>query len=224
MEDCHVIIFISQNRNPNFPQTLAATINPHGSHRRFRPPRFCSDASPPTSATSRAAHLHLLAQNATVSTQPRTCNTSPESALPPSLHLAPPQVLHPHAAATENARAKSESRKLRCTSIRVAPSPPLAKVRHHSINLTDQYTQQQRKRFMIHHRAFAGEEDLTGKRETAAVTTWGRRSETLILERESALCATCQHLIGQSNWSTGQLWSTGQSQQSTLVKTANMVK
>jgi len=38
---------------------------------------------------------------------------------------------------------------------------------------------------------------------------------------ERVLCATCQHLIGQS---TGQLWSTGQSQQSTLVKTANMVK
>ena len=28
---------------------------------------------------------------------------------------------------------------------------------------------------------------------------------------ERLLCATCQHLIGQSNWSTGQLWSTGQS-------------
>ena len=41
---------------------------------------------------------------------------------------------------------------------------------------------------------------------------------------ERVLCATCQRLIGQSNWSTGQLWSTGQSQQSTLVKTANMVK
>ena len=52
MEGCHVIIFISQNRNPNFPQTLAASINPHGSHRRFRPPRFCSDASPPTLAAS----------------------------------------------------------------------------------------------------------------------------------------------------------------------------
>jgi len=36
--------------------------------------------------------------------------------------------------------------------------------------------------------------------------------------RERVLCATCQRLIGQSNWSTGQ------SQQSTLVKTANMVK
>ncbi|QCD89992.1 hypothetical protein DEO72_LG4g944 [Vigna unguiculata] len=62
-------------------------------------------------------------------------------------------------------------------SIRVAPSPPLAKVHHHSINLTDQYTQQQRKRFMIHHRAFAGEEDLTGKCETVVVTTGGRRSK-----------------------------------------------
>ncbi|QCD83039.1 hypothetical protein DEO72_LG2g3382 [Vigna unguiculata] len=47
-------------------------------------------------------------------------------------------------------------------------------------------------------------------------------AETLILE--SVLCATRQRLIGHSNWSTGQLWSTGQSQQSTLVKTANMVK
>jgi len=44
------------------------------------------------------------------------------------------------------------------------------------------------------------------------------------LKRESALYAMCQHLVGQSNWSTGQLWSTGQSQQSTLVKTAKMVK
>jgi len=35
MEGCHVIIFISQNRNPNFSQTLAATINLHGSRRRF---------------------------------------------------------------------------------------------------------------------------------------------------------------------------------------------
>ena len=41
---------------------------------------------------------------------------------------------------------------------------------------------------------------------------------------ERKCTATCQHLIGQSNWSTGQFWSTGQSQQSTLVKTANMVK
>ena len=41
---------------------------------------------------------------------------------------------------------------------------------------------------------------------------------------ERKCTATCQHLIRQSNWSTGQLWSTGQSQQSTLVKTANMVK
>jgi len=44
------------------------------------------------------------------------------------------------------------------------------------------------------------------------------------LERESALCATCQAAIGQSNWSTGQHWSTGQSQQSTLIKTEKMVK
>jgi len=42
---------------------------------------------------------------------------------------------------------------------------------------------------MIHHRAFAREEDLTEKRETAAVTREGGEceSETLILERESAL-------------------------------------
>jgi len=46
--------------------------------------------------------------------------------------------------------------------------------------------------------------------------------ETLILEREHS--ATCQAAIGQSNWSTGQHWSNGQSQQSTLVKTAKMVK
>jgi len=39
-----------------------------------------------------------------------------------------------------------------------------------------------------------------------------------------SLCATCQAAIGQSNWSAGQLWSNGQSQQSTLVKTAKMVK
>ncbi|QCD78652.1 hypothetical protein DEO72_LG1g2288 [Vigna unguiculata] len=38
---------------------------------------------------------------------------------------------------------------------------------------------------------------------------------------ERKCTATCQHLIGQSNWSN---WSTGQSQQSTLVKTAKMVK
>jgi len=34
----------------------------------------------------------------------------------------------------------------------------------------------------------------------------------------------CQAAIGQSNWSTGQHWSTGKIQQSTLVKTAKMVK
>jgi len=39
-----------------------------------------------------------------------------------------------------------------------------------------------------------------------------------------SLCATCQTAIGQSNWSTGELWSNGQSQQSTMVKTAKMVK
>ena len=41
---------------------------------------------------------------------------------------------------------------------------------------------------------------------------------------ERKCTATCQAAIGQSNWSTGQHWSTGQSQQSTLVKTAKMVK
>ena len=42
----------------------------------------------------------------------------------------------------------------------------------------------------------------------------GRKEEGVAnpsLERESALCATCQAAIGQSNWSTSQLWSTGQS-------------
>jgi len=48
------------------------------------------------------------------------------------------------------------------------------------------------------------------------------REQTLILEREHSV--TCQAAIGQSNWSTGQHWSTGQSQQSTLGKTAKMVK
>ncbi|QCD82397.1 hypothetical protein DEO72_LG2g2735 [Vigna unguiculata] len=49
MEGCHVIIFISQNRNPNFPQTLAATINLHGSCRCFRPPHFMQHQSRPSS-------------------------------------------------------------------------------------------------------------------------------------------------------------------------------
>jgi len=38
MEGCHVIIFISQNRNPNFPQTLAATIHLNGRRRQSRRP------------------------------------------------------------------------------------------------------------------------------------------------------------------------------------------
>jgi len=58
-----------------------------------------------------------------------------------------------------------------------------------------------------------------------AVTREGEECESETLISGERICtATCQHLIGQSNWSTGQLWSTGQSQQSTLVKTANMVK
>ncbi|QCE00037.1 hypothetical protein DEO72_LG7g1323 [Vigna unguiculata] len=64
-----------------------------------------------------------------------------------------------------------------------------------------------------HAPAFAGEEDLAGKRETTAVTTGGGRGRNPN-SGERVLCATCQRLIGQSNWSTGQLWSTGQSQQS----------
>ncbi|QCE14871.1 hypothetical protein DEO72_LG11g1877 [Vigna unguiculata] len=63
MEGCHVIIFISQNRNHSFPQTLAATINLHGSHRRFRPPsRFTHQqlnlAPPPRQPSSSRCHPH----------------------------------------------------------------------------------------------------------------------------------------------------------------------
>ena len=72
MEGCHVIIFISQNRNPNFPQTLAATINLHGSHRRFRPPRFCSDASPPM----HEFHHHQQHSNLQRAPPPRTCTSA----------------------------------------------------------------------------------------------------------------------------------------------------
>jgi len=47
------------------------------------------------------------------------------------------------------------------------------------------------------------------RQSNRAVTREGEEceSETLILERESALCATCQHLIEQSNWSTLVNWS-----------------
>jgi len=47
-------------------------------------------------------------------------------------------------------------------------------------------------------------------------------SETLIIKREHS--TTCQAVIEQSNWSTSQHWSIGQSQQSTLLKTAKLVK
>jgi len=47
----------------------------------------------------------------------------------------------------------------------------------------------------------------------AAVTREGEKCESETLISGERICtATCQRLIGQSNWSTGQLWSTGQSQ------------
>jgi len=108
MEGCHVIIFISQNRNPNFPQTLAC-------HRSFL--------------------LHPCTSFTATADEP-----TPAAKEQPSLHL------HLHCICRN-----PNSRERKCT-------------------------------------------------------------------------ATCQAAIGQSNWSTGQHWSTGQSQQSTLVKTAKMVK
>jgi len=58
MEGCHVIVFISQNRNPNFPQTLAATINLHGSRRRFWPPSTPPHLFIRTAAATATRHLH----------------------------------------------------------------------------------------------------------------------------------------------------------------------
>ncbi|QCE15286.1 hypothetical protein DEO72_LG11g2295 [Vigna unguiculata] len=84
MEGCHVIIFISQNRNPNFPQTLAATINLHGSRRHFRPPRFCSTIfSPPWTNLDGSRFTHQ---------QPR----QPPSARRSSVTTAPPVTVAFH--------------------------------------------------------------------------------------------------------------------------------
>ena len=91
----------------------------------------------------------------------------------------------------------------------------------------------------LHHRAFiAGEGAAVAPSSTSLHETLNAANPSL--ERESALCATCQHLIGSQTLvklvNTGQLvkvnsqlWSksavnSGQSQQSTLVKTAKMVK
>ena len=69
---------------------------------------------------------------------------------------------------------------------------------------------------MIHHRAFAGEEDLTGKRETAAVTHGRKEEQTLILERKSprhVLASDCTVKLVKFS----QLVNSGQTGQ-TLVK------
>jgi len=59
MEGCHGIIFISQNRNPKFPQTLATTINLHGSRCRFPPPSgFQSPPEPGTNHRHAQHHVH----------------------------------------------------------------------------------------------------------------------------------------------------------------------
>jgi len=93
MEGCHVIIFISQNRNPNFPQTLAATINLHGSRRRFRPPSGFThqqlNLAPPRRATTITIfHLRTPPEPSTSHHQHHHISSFTLQTPPPHLNLA----------------------------------------------------------------------------------------------------------------------------------------
>jgi len=263
MDGCHVIIFISQNPNPNF----LLSFHHHGSRRRTSSPR-----RPPLHHQSAVTRIqpahhgattslpHSSPESAPFSQRTRTTTAPPSS---PHLHFTSKSDHHDSATPSSRATAAEETSTISCRS--TATPPQIARFspqfRHHctSLEATFRFTttvhllpsriaapstppwtrtnhgshhfctsSEHRPRAPaastnLHHNAFVvGEGGAAAPSSTSLHETLNAANPSL--ERESALCATCQHLIGQSNWSTGQLWSTGQSQQSTLVKTANMVK
>ena len=140
MEGFHVIIFISQNRNPNFPQTLTATINLHGSRRRFRP--LSGFQSPPKPGTNHRA--------CTCSIPATFTPISPESGAVPS--RTAPRPWQQHLASSITAAAPHHHCSQICTvpiaqhqqihhanernysshcSLRLSPSSPLQKNTKH---------------------------------------------------------------------------------------------
>jgi len=326
MKGCYVIIFISQNRNPNFPQTLAATINLHGSRHLSRQSRRSSEQRhhatvAPHASEPRRPPLHHAAAAQFTDLAPSwvappfshcTCSepvmaTTPETTLrnhhqrisiaaphttwtkhrgsEAFLHFAhhpwkPPRVLLPasvqpplqhRVAPLTQQRIRSPIPHLRAWFESTVPPPPSSPQRtslapsaptptrgEEKPPLSPEQSQQQPRicTFTSEQRSHHIR-TVTTPPSLRAVTV--RRSSTNSVavappwtsqcrqQRSSRHChlhchlhlhctcrnpnygerkctATCQATIGQSNWSTGQLWSNGQSQQSTLVKTAKMVK
>jgi len=114
MEGCHVIIFISQNKNPNFPQTLAATINLHGSRRRFWPPRLHLQRAS-SGAVSVSHHGSLFSDHHHASAMAATNHLQPPSPLQlqPPLQQLPTPCLTSHHCSTVCTITVNETQK-RC--------------------------------------------------------------------------------------------------------------
>ncbi|QCD87211.1 hypothetical protein DEO72_LG3g1745 [Vigna unguiculata] len=221
MEGCHVIISISQNPNPNFLLS-------------FHPPW-----QPPPSPRRKLQNHHRLQQRATVSSpSSRLCATvlatttdrastiaTPFPSSRNSSYAATTMPFHLRSRATNAAAMAAENADLHQRSIRVAPSPPSARTSAvtHSTRVSRSSAaamvapvppfplqQPSRPSSPQFRRVSTPMASAPDRRRRA------RRS--IVAGEEEKASRHCR----QSNWSTGQLWSTGQSQQSTLVKTANI--
>jgi len=260
--------------------TAAAISSPATTETRRKQQQPRIAPSPHHSSNQRAAHLHLLAQNATASTAPlhllhfrshrrrsnQTHKPPPPSLEPPrtsshepaplrrNLHHAttisielrtPPlqQQLHHrsissghhHASAKPvprtfsppsqfRAAAAVETATISCRTT-APPSPSRTSSNHCSCgtgitsllqhretrrrrNSTRICTTPRRRRSQSSRHCRQLRRHVEPREEGAANPNSGER----------VLCATCQHLIGQSNWSTGQLVNSGQ-----LVKVSSQL-
>jgi len=262
MEGCHVIIFISQNPNPNF----LLSFHHHGSrrrhllaghhwnspetaatpHRTFSVPQQQPIRTPPSSSI-RAAVFYHHRSSAHHHHEPASARTF--SAAPPSSRrhfLLPVSVQPLHAQHTSIFSRRTPPR-----AHSHEPATLLRNMRHHHLctlrhHLPPRFASHTVARtcaaHTIHHLAtvklklqppwtVAVREQRRRRRRRSLPPSrfsrheGGRRVWEWNPNSGERICtATCQHLIGQSNWSALVNWSSGQSQQSTLVKTANIVK